>query len=106
MKSAVFSMLIATAAMAAAPALASAGLDLAQKSNCLACHTVDKKLVGPSYRDIAKKYAGTKGAEEKLFEKLKKGGAGVWGPIPMPPNVQLKDEDIKSLVKWILAGAK
>ena len=106
MKSAIFSVLVATAAMASAPATASAGLDLAKKSNCLACHTVDKKLVGPAYHDIANKYAGNKGAEGMLFEKIKKGGSGVWGPIPMPPNAQVKDQDIKTLVKWILAGAK
>ncbi|OIQ96225.1 cytochrome c-551 precursor [mine drainage metagenome] len=106
MKSVIFSALIATAAMTAAPAMASAGFDLAKKSNCLACHTEDKKLVGPAYRDIAKKYAGDKAAEAKLFEKIKKGGSGVWGPIPMPPNTLVKDADIKTLVKWILAGAK
>ncbi len=106
MKYVVFSALVATLIMTVSPAMASAGLDLAKKSNCLACHTEDKKLVGPSYRDIAKKYAGDKGAEAKLIEKVKKGGSGVWGPIPMPPNTLVKDADIKTLVKWILAGAK
>lgn len=78
--------------------------ELAKKSACLACHTVDKKLVGPAYKDVAKKYKGDKTAEAKLIEKVKKGGSGVWGPIPMPPNSpQVKDDDIKTLVKWVLA---
>jgi cytochrome c len=96
--------LIATGVMVSAPALANA--DLAKKSNCLACHTVDKKLVGPAYQEIAKKYAGQKDAEAKLFDKVKKGGVGAWGQVPMPPNAAVKDEDIKTLVKWVLAGAK
>ena len=107
MKSFIISALVATAVVAAAPAMASAGLDLAKKSNCLACHAVDHKLVGPAYRDVAKKYAGDKGAEAKLIAKVEKGGSGVWGAIPMPPNApQVKPADIKTLVKWILAGAK
>jgi cytochrome c len=96
--------LIAAGVMVSAPALAN--LELAKKSNCMSCHQVDKKLVGPSYQDVAKKYAGQKDAEAKLFEKVKKGGKGVWGEVPMPPNAAVKDEDIKTLVKWILAGAK
>jgi len=96
--------LIAAGVMVSAPALAN--LELAKKSNCMSCHQVDKKLVGPAYRDVAKKYAGQKDAEAKLFEKVKKGGKGVWGEVPMPPNAAVKDEDIKTLVKWILAGAK
>ncbi len=97
-------VLIAAGVMVSAPAMAN--LDLAKKSNCMSCHQVDKKLVGPAYRDVAKKYAGQKDAEAKLFEKVKKGGKGVWGEVPMPPNAAVKDEDIKTLVKWILAGAK
>ena len=73
----------------------------AQKYNCLACHAVDKKLVGPSYVDVAKKYKGDKGAEAKLVDKVKKGGSGVWGNIPMPPN-NIPDEENKMLVEWIL----
>ncbi len=76
---------------------------LAQKNNCLACHAIDKKLVGPSYKDIAAKYKSDKTAEAKLAEKIKKGGTGVWGQIPMPPNANVADADIKALVKWILA---
>jgi S-disulfanyl-L-cysteine oxidoreductase SoxD len=79
-------------------------LDMAGKHNCMACHHVDKKLVGPSYQDIAVKYKSDAGAETKLAEKVKRGGSGVWGAIPMPPNA-LKDEDLRALVKWILAGA-
>lgn len=88
--------------MASAPALA--GKDLAAKSACLACHAVDKKLIGPAFRDIAQRY---KAADEgMLVAKVKAGGKGVWGPIPMPPNAAVKDEDVKTLVRWILAGAK
>lgn len=76
---------------------------LAQKSGCLACHSVNNKVVGPSYKDIAAKYKGDKTAEAKLIEKVKKGGSGVWGPIPMPPNSpHVKDQDIKTIVQWIL----
>lgn len=94
---------IAATTLVAAPAMAN--LDLAKKSNCMSCHAVDKKVVGPSYQDVAKKYAG-KNAEAELVAKVKAGGKGVWGQIPMPPNPQVKDEDAKTLVKWILAGAK
>jgi cytochrome c len=98
-------------AMTAATVLTASGAlantELAKKSNCFACHTVDRKLVGPAYQDVAKKYAGDKTAEAKLVEKVKKGGIGVWGTsVPMPPNSAVKDEDIKTLVRWILAGAK
>ena len=104
MKSLVISALVATAVLVSAPALANA--ELAKKSNCLACHAVATKVVGPSYQDVAKKYAGDKTAEAKLIEKVKKGGSGVWGAIPMPHNAQVKDADIATLVKWVLAGAK
>lgn len=77
---------------------------LAQKSGCLACHSVDKKVLGPAYKDVAAKYKGDKGAEARLVEKVKKGGSGVWGPIPMPANSpQVKDEDIKTIVHWVLS---
>lgn len=83
---------------------AAADQSLAQKSGCMACHSVDKKVLGPSYKDVAAKYKGQKDAEAKLVEKVKKGGSGVWGPIPMPANSpQVKDDDIKTIVKWILA---
>lgn len=92
----------AAAAALLAAGSAAANEELAKKSACLACHAVDKKLVGPSFKDIAAKYKGQKDAEAKLAEKVKKGGSGVWGPIPMPPNAAVKDEDIKTLVKWVL----
>jgi cytochrome c len=98
------SVLIAAGVMVSAPAMAS--MDLAKKSNCMSCHQVDKKLVGPSYQDVAKKYAGKADAQKMLAEKVKKGGKGAWGEVPMPPNAAVKDADIDTLVKWILAGAK
>jgi cytochrome c len=83
---------------------AAADQALAQKSGCMACHSVDKKVLGPAYKDVAAKYKGQKDAEAKLIDKVKKGGSGVWGPIPMPANSpQVKDEDIKTIVKWVLA---
>jgi cytochrome c len=75
---------------------------LAGKYNCQGCHTVDKKLVGPAYKEIAKKYAGDKSAAGKLEHKVKNGGSGVWGAMPMPPN-NVPDADLKTLVDWILA---
>ncbi|MFC3531486.1 c-type cytochrome [Vogesella facilis] len=85
----------------AAPAFAN--LQLAQKYSCTACHAVEKKVVGPAYRDVAKKYAGDKGAEARLIAKVKAGGSGVWGSVPMPPNPQVSDADLKTLVKWVLS---
>ena len=77
--------------------------DLAKTSGCLACHTVDKKLIGPSYKDIANKYRNDKGAAANLEKKVKEGGKGVWGDIPMTPNAHVKDADIKTIVAWILS---
>ena len=93
----------ATFAAAAHAADAKAGEALAKASGCLACHTVDKKLVGPSYQEIAERYRKDKGAEASLIQKVKAGGKGVWGDIPMPPNAHVKDADIKTMVQWILA---
>ncbi|MCM2336895.1 MAG: cytochrome C biogenesis protein CcsA, partial [Pseudomonas sp.] len=86
---------VAAGLLSAAPAFASA--DLAKAKNCLACHAVDKKLVGPSYQDVAKKYAGDAGAAAKLAEKIQKGGSGVWGTMPMPANPQVNAEEAKTL---------
>ncbi len=84
-------------------AAASAAEALAQKNGCLACHSVQQKVIGPSFKDVAAKYKGDKTAETKMIDKIKKGGSGVWGPIPMPGNSpQVKDEDIKTIVQWIL----
>jgi cytochrome c len=76
---------------------------MAKKYNCTACHQLDKKVVGPAYKDVAKKYKGQADATAKLAEKVKKGGSGVWGPVPMPPNAAVPDGDIQKLVAWILA---
>ena len=83
-----------------------ANLDLAKKNACMACHAVDKKLVGPSYQDVAKKYAADKEAVAKLSESIKKGGSGKWGPVPMPAQAQLSDADVKALATWVAGGAK
>ncbi len=97
-------ILIGAAVLVSAPAFASK--DLAQKNACLACHAVDKKLVGPSYQSIAAKYAGQKDAEAMLTASIKKGGSGKWGPIPMPAQAALSEADAKTLAAWVLAGAK
>ena len=91
------------AAGIAASTPAMADLALATAKNCMACHAVDKKLVGPSYKDVAAKYAGQKDAAEKLAGKVLKGGSGVWGPVPMPANTQVSAEEAKKLVAWVLA---
>jgi cytochrome c len=101
MKFAPLILTVAAGAVLAMPAQASD--ELAKKYMCLTCHTVDKKLVGPSYKDVAAKYKADKTAEAKLVDKVKKGGTGVWGQIPMPPNDKVPDADLKALVKWILA---
>ncbi|UCU97880.1 c-type cytochrome [Acidovorax radicis] len=84
----------------AAPAMAD--LALATSKNCMACHAVDKKLVGPAYKDVAAKYAGQKDAVDKLAAKIIKGGSGVWGPVPMPANTQVNDAEAKKLAAWVL----
>ena len=85
----------------AAPA--SAQEALAKKHNCLVCHSVDKKVVGPAYKDVAAKYRNDKTAEARLVQKVEKGGVGVWGQVPMPPNSTVPDADVRALVKWILS---
>ena len=95
--------LAAAGSLLAAPLPAAASDALAKKHNCLACHQVDKKVVGPSYKEVAAKYAGDKAAQAKLVDKVKKGGAGVWGQVPMPPNAGVPDADVQALVKWILS---
>ena len=74
-----------------------------KKDNCATCHAIDKKILGPAYKDVAAKYRGDKDALSKLSKKVKEGGAGVWGPVPMPPNSAVSDADIKELVTWILS---
>lgn len=94
-------MLMAVSALVSTSAFAQA--DLAKAKNCMACHAIGTKLVGPAYKDVAAKYAGQKGAEDKLVQKVMKGGSGVWGPVPMPANPQVSEAEARSLVKWVLS---
>lgn len=97
------SVIAAAAVLALSAGVASANQALAQKSGCLSCHQLDKKVVGPAFKDVAKKYKGDAKAEAHLLGVIKKGGKGVWGPIPMPPHPQVKDEDAKTLAEWVLS---
>ncbi len=83
------------------PALAD--MDLAKSKNCMACHALDRKVVGPAYLDVARKYAGQKDAADKLAAKIVKGGGGAWGAVPMPANKQVSEADARKLAGWILA---
>jgi len=96
-------VLFAMGGLASHAAMADAGLDLAKAKNCLACHAVANKVVGPAYKDVAAKYAGQKDAEAKLVSKVMKGGSGVWGAVPMPANTQVNEAEAHTLVKWILS---
>ncbi|MBP7646522.1 MAG: c-type cytochrome [Comamonas sp.] len=91
----------ALALSAIAPAMADQAL--ASSKNCMACHAVEKKLVGPSFKDVASKYAGQSDAVNKLAAKIVKGGSGVWGPVPMPANSQVSEADAKKLAAWVLS---
>ena len=91
---------IALSALSSNAALASS--DLAKAKNCMACHAVGSKVVGPSYKDIAAKYNGQKDAEDKLTQKVLKGGSGVWGAVPMPANAQVSEAEVRTLVKWVM----
>jgi cytochrome c len=93
--------MLAVSAFASQAAMANA--DLAKAKNCMACHAIGSKLVGPAYKDVAAKYAGQKDAEAKLVAKVLKGGSGAWGAIPMPANPQVSEAEAKTLVKWVLA---
>jgi cytochrome c len=93
---------IVTAAGLFIAGTANASEDLFKKSGCVSCHAVDKKLVGPALKDIAAKYKTQKGADAMLAAKIKKGGSGVWGVIPMPPNAAVSDADALTLSKWVL----
>jgi cytochrome c len=105
-----FASIVAGAAFVAGSAHAAidtaAAEALMKKDGCAACHSVDKKIVGPSYQEVAAKYKGDAGAAAKLIKKVKDGGSGVWGPVPMPPNTTTSDADIKNLVDWILTLKK
>jgi cytochrome c len=93
--------LAAILAVAALPAIANE--ELAKKNACTACHAVDKKIVGPAFKEVAAKYRNNKTAEAMLVKKVKEGGVGVWGQVPMPPNSTVSDKDIQALVKWVLS---
>ncbi|WP_066704539.1 c-type cytochrome [Curvibacter delicatus] len=99
MKRALFALVAAVSVTA--PAFADQAL--ATSKNCMACHAVDKKLVGPAFKDVAAKYKGDKSAADKLAAKVIKGGAGVWGPVPMPANPQVNDAEAHKLVAWVLS---
>lgn len=99
-----WSLLVLLGGLWAAPA--GANVELARKNACMSCHAVDKKLVGPAYAEVAKKYAGQKDAAATLAQHIKAGGAGRWGPVPMPAQPALSDADALTLANWVLSGAK
>jgi cytochrome c len=96
-------LLLCAGALALVSGSAMANADLAKAKNCMACHNVDAKIVGPAYKEVAKKYAGDKKAEAQLVQKVLKGGGGVWGPVAMPANPQVTEAEAKTLLKWILS---
>lgn len=97
------SLLLCMVVSALTSSSAFAQADLARARNCMACHAVASKLVGPAFKDVASKYSGQKGAEDKLVQKVLKGGRGSWGVVPMPANPQVSEAEARSLVKWISA---
>ncbi|MDB5959022.1 MAG: cytochrome [Massilia sp.] len=97
------SMMLCMLATALASTSAMANADLAKAKNCMACHAVANKLVGPAFKDVAAKYAGQKDAEDKLVTKVMKGGSGAWGAVPMPANPQVNEAEARTLVKWVLS---
>jgi cytochrome c len=99
MKRALFALM--AAAVVATPAMADQALATAK--NCMSCHAIDKKVVGPAYKEVAAKYAGQKDAVDKLSVKILKGGSGVWGPVPMPANTQVNEAEAKKLAAWVLS---
>lgn len=94
-------LVFAVAALASGAAMANA--DLAKAKNCMACHAISNKVLGPAFKDVAAKYAGQKDAEDKLTQKVLKGSSGVWGTNPMPANTQVSEADARTLVKWVLS---
>lgn len=96
-------MMTAASAALLLSGAASADQALAQKNACMSCHGVDKKIVGPAFKEVAKKYAGDKTAHDKLVAKVKTGGKGVWGQIPMPPNPGVKPEEASKIIDWVLS---
>jgi cytochrome c len=106
MKAIIVSMVAATGLMIAGGSMAADMPDLAKKNGCGNCHSIDKKVVGPAWQDVANKYKGDAGAADKLTAKISKGGSGVWGAVPMPAQAKLSEADNKELVKFILGLAK
>ena len=104
MKASIAAALGATLIALSLPATAS--VELAQKNACIACHAAERKIVGPSYKEIAAKYANDRDAVNKLAASIRAGGAGRWGPVPMPAQPNLSEEDAKKLAAWVLAGGK
>ncbi len=102
MKSRHILSLLAAVSLSALSGTASANLDLAKAKNCTACHAVDKKLIGPAFKDVAAKYASDKDAVAKLSKKVREGGVGTWGQVPMPANPQVTPDEATTLVKWVL----
>jgi cytochrome c len=100
MKSAAILLVLALAALST---VASASQQLAQKNQCMSCHQVERKVVGPAFKEVAKKYKGNADAEAHLIAVVKKGGKGVWGNAPMPPHPQIKDDDAKAIIGWVLS---
>jgi len=101
-----FAWIAAAALLAAGAAQAQSGDELLKKNGCTACHAIDKKVVGPAYADVAAKYKGDAKAAATLADKVKKGGSGVWGQVPMPPNPQVSDADMKAMITYILSLKK
>lgn len=97
------SLIVAALGLSLVSGAALANADLAKAKNCLACHATDKKVVGPSYKEVAAKYAGDKAAADKLAKKIREGGVGAWGQIPMPANPQVSDAEAKTLAAWVLS---
>jgi cytochrome c len=95
--------LAAVAALAGPSPVAFASPELAQQKTCMACHAVDRKIVGPAYKDVAARYAGQKDAVDRLADKIVKGGVGVWGAVPMPANPKVSPAEAKQLASWILS---
>jgi cytochrome c551/c552 len=105
-----FNIIVALFALAATPVLAAdreelmlAGAKLFRTADCVTCHAIDKKVVGPAFKEIAARYKGDSGAEDRLTEKVRKGGSGSWGPVAMVPHADMSEEDLRTLVKWVLA---
>lgn len=99
-------LLLASATLAASPAAQAVdGENIVKKARCVACHAVDQKRVGPAYKDVAAKYHGDKGAPDRLFDKVRHGGSGNWGDIPMIPHGadKISDEDLKTAIQWVLS---